>query len=94
MIRITLAWFQYQAGMSYAVLSNPNPKLAYVKSNFNPAVRTYLRTITGTIDVDTPFTYPKLRTNNFTIMEAALVLHLTDIQMKILKQVRMHLEVM
>ena len=71
MIRIIVAWFQYQAGVSFAVLSNQAPEIAYVKSNFIPAVRTYLQTITGTIEVDTPFTYPKVRTNDFTIMEAA-----------------------
>ena len=62
------------------MLSNPTPQLAYVKRNFIPAVRNYLRAITGTIEVDTPFKYQKLRTNDFTIMEAALELDLTDIQ--------------
>ena len=61
------------------MLSNPVPELAYIKSNFIPAVRNCLRTITGTIEVDIPFTYPKLRTNDFTIMAAALELDLTDI---------------
>ena len=91
LMRITLSWFQYQVGVSYAGLTNPSPKLVYVQSNFIPVVRDYLCTIHGTIEVDTPYIYPKLRTNDIPIMEAAQLLELTDIQIQRLNQVRMYL---
>ena len=91
MIRITLSWFQYQAGVSYAVFTNPIPKLAYLQTNFIPAVQDYLQTIHGTIEVDTPYINPKLRTNDITIIEVAQQLELTDIQMQRLNQVRIYL---
>ena len=94
LLRITLAWYQYQAGVSYPVLTNPTTDLSYTQSNFIPAVRNYLCKIQGSIKVDKPYIYPKLRSNDKSIMEIAQELDLTSIQMKRLNQVRIHLGVM
>ena len=94
LMRIFLAWFQYQAGVSYPILQHTGQDLSYAQGRFVPAVRRYLQNFDSIIEVDKPYIYPKLRDNDITIMDIAATTELTPIQMKRLNQVRIHLGVM
>ena len=76
LLPVTLAWYQYQARVSYPILENPTTDLSYTQSNFIPAVWNYLCEIQGSFKVDKPYIYPKLRTNDKPIMEIAQKLDL------------------
>jgi hypothetical protein len=93
LLRITLAWSQFQAGVSFPVLANPNIDLPHLQGKFIPAIRQHLSLIDSHINLDTTFVTPPLRRNDKAIMEQALELNFTAIQLKKINCVRMFLGV-
>ena len=69
--RITLKWWQQQAGISFLLLEFPSITIPYLKWNWFTAVRKFLQHITGTLTIPTiKESIPKLlRKNDTSIMD-------------------------
>ena len=92
LVRIVLAWSQYQAGVSYPILHQPDTELPYMQGRFIPALRRYLSDIGGSIAIHPTYAPAPLRRNDRSIMEYAMSLSkYTDHQLKKLNSVRMFL---
>ena len=91
-VRIVMAWTQYQAGVSYPILEYPEKELPYVQGRYIPAVRKYLNEVDATVELEQTYVQQKLRVNDVNIMEYAMKnLKLTDVQLTRLNCVRMYL---
>jgi len=89
-----MAWTQYQAGFSYAILEHPKKELPYVQGRYIPAVRKCLQDIDGTIELENKHVQQKLRENDTNITETVMErLNLTTVQLTRLNCVRMYLGV-
>jgi hypothetical protein len=93
-IRIVYAWTAFQAGVTFPLLENTDEEIDYVKGNVIPATRKYLDEIGGKIHIDNKYIRPKLRTEDKCIMERAIKMKFTTIQMERINCVRMYLGVM
>ena len=92
LIRITLAWTQYQSGMPFPILTQPWTPIHYVSGRFYRFLMTYLDDINGSIQYTPSYTQPKLRANDRAIMEVALELGIfTVTQLQRINCVRMYL---
>ena len=63
MIRVTVAWTQYQAGIEELIFVDTKTSIEYVDGRFCPAARNYLNDIYGTIDI-----FPKYIQNYYKLM--------------------------
>ena len=72
LIRISLAWAQYQSGLSYGILKHPWTPIEYVEGRYYQRLMAYLGEINGSITHSPSYVQPKLRSNDRAIMEIAL----------------------
>jgi hypothetical protein len=93
LLRINLAWSQFQAGVSFPILQSPKIDIPYLQGKYIPAIRSYLDLIDGQIRLDNTFLRPALRQNDVAIMEQALKLNFTAIQLQKINCVRMFIGV-
>lgn len=71
-LRIDLAWHQWQAGISASILVDVTTPLNYLEGRWLPSLRQFLCHIGGQIRVDEPFIAPVQRVGDFHIMSAAI----------------------
>ena len=94
LLRIVVAWSQYQAGVSYPLLLKPATNLPHVQGRLIHKIREYLTAIGGTIDISPTFTPEPLRKRDKALMEHALALNIyTAHQIRKINTVRMFLGV-
>ena len=83
LVRTTLAWTQYQSGLSYGILQHPLTPIAYVKGCYYKRLMAYLSDINSSINHPPSYVQPKLRSNDRAIMEIALELDVfTETQLR------------
>ena len=83
-----MAWTQYQAGVSYPILQETEPKLPHIQGTCIPAVRKYLHDIGGSITIDMTYVQKPLRHNDRSIIKMSLEHSLMDIQLTRINCVR------
>ena len=66
----TLAWTQYQSGLSYGILQHPWTPISYVEGCYYKRLMEYLGHINGSINHSPSYVQPKLRSNDQAIMES------------------------
>ena len=52
LLRVALAWVQYQSGRGLPILTDVHTPLPYLIARWIPALRTFLATIDGQIELD------------------------------------------
>ena len=92
--RIVYAWTAYQAGVTFPLFEDTKTEIQYVKGKVIPATRRFLSEIDSKIHLDNTFIRPKLRSNDVSIMDRAITMELTDIQLERINCVRMFLGIM
>eukprot|EP00980_Cylindrotheca_fusiformis_P026777 scaffold17422_cov103-Cylindrotheca_fusiformis.AAC.6 len=94
LLRCTLAWAQFNAGIGSPILMKPSLPLAHFESHYLQSLRAYLARIDGQLEVDEPYVPPPQRTNDFYLMDVA-VLHgsFDSAALKSLNYCRMYLQV-
>ena len=93
-LRIVYAWTSYQAGITTPLLEQTETNIAYIDGKVIPAMRKYLYEIGGSIVLNNTMIRPKLRLHDESIMERAIRMDLTLIQMRRINSVRMYLGIM
>ena len=72
LVRTTLAWTQYQSGLSYPILKHPWTPIHFVEGCYYHFPISFFDEINGSIDHTPSYDQPKLRSNDQAIMEMAL----------------------
>ena len=93
-LRIVYAWTSYQAGITTPLLEQTETNIEYVDGKVIPAMRKYLHDIGGSIVLHNTMIRPKLRQHDASIMERAIGMEFTAIQMRRINSVRMYLGIM
>ncbi|MGB0425122.1 MAG: hypothetical protein ACPGED_12395, partial [Flavobacteriales bacterium] len=93
LIRMTLEWSQFQAGLTQPILEHPKLPIGYVQGVAAQAVRQYLSEIEGIIKVDYEYTPKELRIGDTSLMQKALDLSYTLHQMRRINAVRLYYKV-
>ena len=93
LLHITVAHTQYYSGISKPLFSNPDIKIPYIPESFITTVRAYLKTINSKIYLDNPYIQLPLRENDTAIMDIALEMDYTPMQLKCVNCVRIYLGV-
>ena len=93
-LRIALAWSQWQSGLSKSILQDTLTKLPHLESRWIKSLRTFLCKIKASIQLDNPRVVPTERTNDIYIMEYAIRCKLfNDKELKIINYCRQYLHV-
>jgi hypothetical protein len=71
MLRTTLAWSQWQAGISASILSDCHVQVGYIECRWLMSLREALRASKASFRLDQPFTQPPERIGNMHIMDVA-----------------------
>ena len=58
LLKTVLGWFQFNAGVSYCIMTNPGPELSHLKGNWLSSVRLFLRSICGSLELADPQIQP------------------------------------
>jgi hypothetical protein len=93
-LRILYAWCQYQAGVSFPLLEQPEEPITYLQGKVIPSLREYLLKIDGKLKLDKTYIRKKLRANDTTIMDIVRQAGFTEVQEHRINCVRLFLDVM
>ena len=94
MLRITVSWAQWQAGVSYSILTKVDDKLSYMDSRWVKSLRQFLHHINGAFTLDDAYVPDPERQGDEYIMEvAASSGEFTDADLQVLNYCRMYLHV-
>ena len=88
MICILYAWNVMSAGVSFPLLEHPDIKLPHFKGKIIPAIRMFLAHIGRKIHLDNTMIRPLLQQKDVCLMDVAIEMDLTYIQLKWLNCVR------
>ena len=67
-----LGWFQYNAGVSYCIMTNPSPHLPHLEGRWLLSVRDFLRSIHGSLQFTDAQIQPPQRLRDSYLMDIAL----------------------
>jgi hypothetical protein len=91
-LRIALAWSQWQSGLSTSILQDTYTTLPHLECHWIKSLRKSLCKIKATIQLDNPRVVPTERTNDIYILEYAIVCKLfNDTDLKIINYCRHYL---
>jgi hypothetical protein len=93
-LRIVYAWCQYQAGVSFPLLEQPEESITYLQGKVIPSLREFLSRINGKLKLDKTYIRKKLRANNIAIMDIVRQVGFTEVQEHRINCVRLFLGVM
>jgi hypothetical protein len=93
-LRIVYAWCQYQAGVSFPLLEQPEEPITYLQGKVIPSLREYLSKIDGKLKLDKTYIRKKLRANDIAIMDIVRQAGFTEVQEHRINCVRLFLGVM
>ena len=93
-LRIVYAWNQYQAGVSFPLLEQPDEEISYLQGKVIPSLRKYLSKIDGKLTLDRTYIRKKLRTSDIAIMDIVRQGEFTAVQEHRINCVRLFLGVM
>jgi hypothetical protein len=67
-----LGWFQYNAGVSYCIMSNPGPVLPHSEGRWLLSVRDFMQSIHGSLEFTDPQIHPPQRICDSYLMDIAI----------------------
>lgn len=77
-LRVALAWSQFQSGLSKSILQDTRTNLPHLEGRWIKSLRTFLGKVNATIEVDKPYVVPPERERDIYIMEYAITSNLFD----------------
>jgi len=93
-LRIALAWSQWQSGLSKSILQDTRTKLPHLESRWIKSLRRFLYKIKASIQLDNSRVVPSERMNDIYIMEYAIRCKLfNDKELKIINYCRQYIHV-
>lgn len=93
-LRIAIAWAQWQSGLSQSILQDTRTKLPHIEARWIQSLRNFLHKIKASIILDNPRLVPQERENDVYIMEYAIRCKLFDEkELKIINYCRQYLHV-
>jgi hypothetical protein len=94
LLRVALAWVQYQSGRSLPILTDVHTTLPYLTARWIPALRTFLATIDGQIELDRNYIPALQRHGDEHIMDKVVDSGaFTTLQLQQINRCRLYLDV-
>jgi hypothetical protein len=72
LLRVAVAWVQYQSGVGFPIFAHPATNIPYLESRWLPSLRRFLATIQGKLILDRTYIAPMQRENDEYIMTRVL----------------------
>jgi hypothetical protein len=95
LLRIVVAWVQYQSGVGLPIFAYPELHLPYLESRWLPSIRRFLAHIKGQLILDKTFIAPLQRDNDEYIMSRVLDTKIfSDFHLHVLNCCRLYLNVL
>jgi hypothetical protein len=95
LLRIAVAWVQYQSGVGLPIFANPELHILYLESRWLASLRRFLATIQGQLVLDKSYIAPLQRENDEYIVTRVLETQIfTDSDLHVLNCCRLYLNVL
>jgi hypothetical protein len=94
LLRVAVAWVQYQSGVGIPIFENPHLHLPYLESRWLPSMRAFLSQINGQLILDKTYVAPLQREQDEYIMSRVLETGVfTDHELHLINCCRLYLNV-
>jgi hypothetical protein len=94
LLRIAVAWVQYQSGVGIPIFANPELHIPYLESRWLPSLRQFLAHIHGQLLLDKTYIAPLQCTNDEYIMTRVLATQIfTDFELHVINCCQLYLNV-
>jgi exonuclease III len=82
LLSIVLGWSQFNAGVSYCIMTHPSTDLPHLEGNWLVSVRLFLKSIHGSLELYDPQIQPPQRDGDVYLMDLALSANLTKYEIR------------